>query len=258
VSTQGKGGGRRGGGGGQRSGGARSGGNRSGAERGGSGHRTKSVRIHNARSRKPSSNRWLERQLNDPYVAEAQRLGFRSRAAFKLIEIDEKAKLLRRGLRVVDLGAAPGGWTQVAVERVGAQEGGGKVIALDILDMEPVAGATVLRGDFLEAEAEADVRAAMGGQADLVLSDLSPSTTGHASTDHLRIVALVEVAAEFALSVLAPGGAFVAKVFQGGAETELLARLRKAFTRVRHIKPPSSRKASPETYLVATGFRGMD
>jgi 23S rRNA (uridine2552-2'-O)-methyltransferase len=211
------------------------------------------TRLKTAKGRPVASQRWLERQLNDPYVAAARAAGWRSRAAFKLIELDERFKLLRPGGRVVDLGAAPGGWTQVAVRRVGER---GRVVALDLLEMDPVPGATVLRGDFQEAAAEEAVRAALAGPADLVLSDMAPNTTGHTATDHLRITALAELALDFAASVLAPGGAYVAKLFQGGAEKPLLDRLKRDFAQVRHAKPPASRKDSAETYLVATGFRG--
>lgn len=222
----------------------------------GSGSRFAAVRVR-GKAHKASSRQWLTRQLNDPYVHEAKRRGFRSRAAFKLIEIDDKAKLLKPGQRVVDLGAAPGGWTQVAVERVRAgRPGGGSVVAIDKDPMGAVPGATVLAGDMTDPANDAHVLAALGGPADVVLYDMSPATVGHAQTDHLRIVALVEAAAEFALRHLAPGGAFVAKVFAGGTEQALLARLKRAFIGIRHVKPPASRKDSAEIYLVATGFRG--
>jgi len=209
------------------------------------------------KAHKPSSRQWLQRQLNDPYVHEAKRRGYRSRAAFKLIEIDDKAKLLKPGQRVVDLGAAPGGWTQVAVERVRAgRPGGGTVVAIDRQPMDAIPGATVLEGDMTDPDNDARVVAALGGPADIVLSDMSPATVGHAHTDHLRIVALVEAAADFALRNLAPGGTFVAKVFAGGTEHTLLLRLKKSFAGIRHVKPPASRKDSAEIYLVATGFRG--
>ncbi len=221
-----------------------------------SGSRFAAVRV-TGKAHKPSSRIWLTRQLNDPYVHEAKRRGYRSRAAFKLIEIDDKAKLLKPGQRVVDLGAAPGGWTQVAVERVRADRpGGGTVVAIDKNPMDPVPGATVLEGDMTVPENDARVLAALGGPADIVLSDMSPPTVGHAQTDHLRIVALVEAAADFALRHLAPGGAFVTKVFAGGTEQTLLLRLKKSFAGIRHVKPPASRKDSAEIYLVATGFRG--
>ena len=218
--------------------------------------RGKHTRVKTAGKRKSSSTRWLQRQLNDPYVAEAKKQGYRSRAAFKLLQLDEKFALLRPGQRIVDLGAAPGGWTQVAVARAKAETGGGKVVALDYLEMDPVPGATVLKIDFLDPEAPDRLKAALGGPADLVLSDMAAPTTGHAATDHLRIMGLAEVAADFAAEVLAPDGAFVCKLFQGGAEKELLDRLKRDFARVRHAKPEASRSDSSETYLVATGFRG--
>jgi 23S rRNA (uridine2552-2'-O)-methyltransferase len=190
--------------------------------------------------------------LNDPYVAAAKAAGYRSRAAFKLVEIDDKLHLLKPRGRVVDLGAAPGGWTQVALQRIGEA---GKVVALDLLLMDPVPGAIVLQGDFQDPAAEQAVLAALDGQADLVLSDMAPNTTGHNATDHLRIIALAELALDFAIRVLSPGGAFVAKVFQGGTEKDLLDLLKQRFATVRHVKPPASRKDSAELYVVATGFR---
>jgi 23S rRNA (uridine2552-2'-O)-methyltransferase len=215
--------------------------------------RDAAVRVRTARRRKPSSTEWLSRQLNDPYVAEAQRLGYRSRAAFKLIELDDRFRLLLPGRRVVDLGCAPGGWTQVAVERVGAR---GAVVGIDLAETVPIAGATILRADVHEPAAVTAIRAELGGLADLVLSDMAPSTTGHAATDHLRIVALAEAAFVVAGQILKPGGAFVAKVFQGGAEGALLAQLKRAFMELRHAKPPASRAQSAETYVIAKGFRG--
>src|SRR5688572_12890739 len=212
----------------------------------GSGSRFAAVRVY-GKAHKPSSRIWLQRQLNDPYVHEAKRQGFKSRAAFKLAELDDKAKLLKPGLRVVDLGAAPGGWTQIAVERVRAgKPRGGTVVAVDKDPMDAIPGATVLAGDMTDPANDARVMAALGGPADVVLSDMSPATVGHAATDHLRIVALVEAAAEFALRHLAPGGAFVAKVFAGGTEQALLLRLKRSFAGIRHIKPPASRKGSAE------------
>lgn len=212
-----------------------------------------SVRVRAGAGKSVQSRRWLERQLNDPYVAEAKARGFRSRAAFKLLELDGKCGLLKPGMRVVDLGAAPGGWTQVAVKAVGAT---GHVVALDILPMDPVPGATVLQGDFTEPEAEEAVRAALRGSADVVLSDMAPNTTGHGATDHIRIMALAEMALEAASAMLAPGGAFVCKLFQGGADKTLLDRLKRDFAKVRHVKPPASRKDSSEMFVVAQGFRG--
>ncbi|MCS6933281.1 MAG: RlmE family RNA methyltransferase [Acetobacteraceae bacterium] len=211
------------------------------------------VRLRAGGGRSVQSRRWLERHLNDPYVAEAKARGFRSRAAFKLLELDAKCGLLKPGMRVVDLGAAPGGWTQVAVQAVGPK---GQVVALDILPMDPVPGATVLRADFTEPGAEAALRAALDGPADAVLSDMAPNTTGHAATDHLRITALAEMALASACGILAPGGAFVCKLFQGGADKPLLDRLRRDFAKLRHVKPPASRKESSEIYVVAQGFRG--
>jgi 23S rRNA (uridine2552-2'-O)-methyltransferase len=210
-----------------------------------------SVRVKTAKSRSPASARWLARQLNDPYVAAARQQGWRSRGAFKLLELDDRFHLIRKGVRVVDLGAAPGGWTQVAVKR-----GAGSVVALDLLPMDPIHGATFLQGDFTAAEMPERMIAALDGGADLVLSDMAPNTTGHASTDHIRIVALAELALDFALRALSPGGGFVAKVFQGGSERPLLDTLRRNFGSVRHAKPPASRKESSELYVVATGFRG--
>jgi 23S rRNA (uridine2552-2'-O)-methyltransferase len=213
------------------------------------------VRV-SAKGRSASSVRWLERQLNDPYVAEARRRGYRSRAAFKLVELDAKAKLLRPGLRVVDLGAAPGGWSQVAAQRVRAgAPGGGALVAVDPATMEPLPGVEILTLDFLDAAAPRRILAALGGPAQLVLSDMAPAATGHAPTDHLRIMSLAEAALDFAEQALAPGGAFVAKVWQGGSERALLERLRRRFAKVRHLKPPASRAESAELYVVATGFR---
>lgn len=215
------------------------------------------VSLKTARRRSASSQRWLERQLNDPYVAAAKREGWRSRAAFKLIEIDDKYRILKPGQRVVDLGAAPGGWTQVAAQRVKATEGRGQVIGIDYLPVDAIAGATILELDFLDDDAPDKLKALLrDGGADVVLSDMAAPTTGHASTDHLRIMALAEAAAEFAAEVLAPGGAFLAKVFQGGTERALLDRLKRDFTTVRHVKPKASRADSAELYVLATGFRG--
>jgi 23S rRNA (uridine2552-2'-O)-methyltransferase len=216
----------------------------------GAGARGLAVRLRTAKGRSIASQKWLERQLNDPYVANARAAGYRSRAAFKLIELDEKFHLLRRGARVVDLGAAPGGWAQVAAQR------GAVVLGLDLLPVEPVPGATFLQGDFNDPEMPARLTALLGGPADLVLSDMAPNTTGHTPTDHIRIVALAELALHFAMAVLAPGGAFVAKVLQGGAERDLLTVMKHNFSAVRHAKPPASRKESSELYVVATGFRG--
>ena len=210
-----------------------------------------SVHVKTAKSRSPASARWLSRQLNDPYVTAAKQQGWRSRAAFKLLELDDRFKLIHRGIRVLDLGAAPGGWTQVAAKR-----GAASVLALDLLPIDPIHGATILQGDFTDPEMPERLSVALGGGADLVLSDMAPNTTGHASTDHIRIVALAEMALDFAIQILVPGGAFVAKVFQGGSEKQILDMLKQNFAGVRHAKPPSSRKESSELYVVATGFRG--
>jgi 23S rRNA (uridine2552-2'-O)-methyltransferase len=217
------------------------------------GGRLPAVNLRSTRRRKPSSTRWLSRQLNDPYVAEARRLGYRSRAAFKLIELDQRFRLLRPGQRVVDLGCAPGGWTQVAVERVGRH---GIVVGIDIAATTLLPGATVLSGDVRDRASPAAICEALGGLADIVLSDMAPAATGHAATDHLRIVALAEDAFALAAQILKRGGAFVAKVFQGGAEGALLAELKRDFAKLRHAKPPASRAESAEAYVVATGYRG--
>jgi 23S rRNA (uridine2552-2'-O)-methyltransferase len=232
------------------------GGGRKGSDRG-TGTRLLTERVRTARRRTVSSTRWLERQLNDPYVAEARRLGYRSRAAFKLLQLDDRFHFLRPGARIVDLGAAPGGWTQVAVARVNAgQPGGGQVVGIDILEWGPIPGAVTLTHDFLDEAAPQLLIEALGGPADVVLSDMAAPTTGHPPTDHLRIIHLCEVALDFAIRVLAPGGAFIAKVFKGGTEKELLELLKQSFTTVRHAKPAASRAESAETYVVATGFRG--
>jgi 23S rRNA (uridine2552-2'-O)-methyltransferase len=218
----------------------------------GSGTRPLTVRVKRARRRKTSSTEWLARQLNDPYVAEAQRLGYRSRAAFKLIQLDERFRLLAAGSRVVDLGCAPGGWTQVAVERIGPR---GTVVGIDLNPTDPIPGATVLQGDFTDPATAGQIREALGGPADLVLSDMAAPATGHAATDHLRIVALAEAAFAFAETVLKPSGVFVTKVFQGGASGEFLGALKRAFGELRHAKPPASRAESAETYVIAKSFR---
>ena len=211
------------------------------------------VRVKDAR-KSASSRRWLERQLNDPYVARAKREGYRSRAAYKLIEIDDKAHILKKGARVIDLGAAPGGWSQVAARRVGAPAQGA-VVAIDLLPMEAVAGVEFAQIDFLDPAAPDKLKAMLGGPADVVLSDMAANATGHAKTDHLKIMALVEAAAEFAREVLAPGGSFLAKVLQGGTEAALLAALKRDFKSVKHVKPAASRQDSAELYLLATGYR---
>ena len=209
------------------------------------------VTLKKSLGRTTGQQKWLQRQLNDPYVRAAQEQGWRSRAAFKLIELDEKFHILRPGLRVVDLGAAPGGWTQVAV-----RQGAAQVVGLDLLAMDPVPGAAFLQGDFNDDDMPDRLRALLGGPPDLVLSDMAPNTTGHAATDHIRIIALAELALDFAARTLVPGGSFVAKVFQGGTEGRMLAPMKKMFATVRHAKPPASRKESSELYVVATGFRG--
>ncbi len=217
--------------------------------------RTLHVNVKTAKARSNASARWLARQLNDPYVARARKEGWRSRAAFKLLELDARFHLLKPGQRIVDLGAAPGGWTQVALKSMGNR---GRIVGLDLLEMDPIPGATLLQGDFTEEAAEAAVLEALGGQADLVLSDMAPNTTGHGATDHIRITLLAELALDFAEKVLAPGGAFCTKLFAGGAERGMLTRMKANFTKVSHAKPPASRKDSSELYVVATGFRGVD
>jgi len=213
------------------------------------------ARLKPDKRRKPSSRAWLERQINDPYVARAKREGFRSRAAFKLAEIDDKYRLFKPGARVVDLGAAPGGWSEIATRRVGP---GGRVIALDILEMKPISSVDFLHLDFLDEGAPARLKEMLGGKADVILSDMAANATGHRKTDHLRIMALAEAAVYFAREVLAPGGAFLCKVLQGGTEAVLLAELKRDFATVKHVKPPASRSDSAELYLLARGFRGRD
>jgi 23S rRNA (uridine2552-2'-O)-methyltransferase len=208
------------------------------------------------KGRSVSSKRWLERQLNDPYVARAKAQGLRSRAAFKLVEIDDRHHLLKVGRSVVDLGAAPGGWSQVAARRVGAEDGKARVVAIDLLPMDPIAGVSFAQLDFLDPEAPGRLREMLGGPADVVLSDMAANATGHRRTDHLKIMALAEAAAEFARAILKPGGAFLAKVLQGGTEATLLADLKRDFATVRHVKPAASRTDSAELYVLATGFRG--
>ena len=214
------------------------------------------MRVKTARGRTVSSQRWLQRQLNDPYVAEAKKRGYRSRAAFKLLQIDDQFRFLKPGARIVDLGAAPGGWTQVAVERVRPQQSGGVVVGIDITPIEPIAGATVLAKDFYDDDAPARLEELLGGPADVVLSDMAAAATGDTQVDHLRIMALAETAHDFARQVLKPGGSFVAKVLRGGTERTLLDRLKRDFTKVRHVKPEASRADSAEMYVVGTGFRG--
>lgn len=219
------------------------------------GSRELKVRVKTGKSRSLSSKLWLERQLNDPYVARAKREGLRSRAAFKLIELDDKYHVLKPGGRVVDLGAAPGGWSQVAAKRVGALDGKGRVIAIDLLDMPAIPGVEFMQIDFLDPKTPDILKSSLDGLADVVLSDMAANATGHRQTDHLRIMDLVEMAAMFAHEVLKPGGAFLAKVLQGGTEATLLAGLKRDFTTVKHVKPKASRADSAELYVLATGFR---
>src|SRR5437879_336677 len=216
------------------------------------------VTVKSAGKRKLSSKLWLERQLNDPYVAQAKRDGLRSRAAYKLIEIDDKHHFLKSGITVVDLGAAPGGWSQIAAKRVGSVDGKGKVVAIDLLEMPEIAGVEFAQLDFMENDAPDKLNAMLGGGgADVVMSDMAANTTGHRKTDQLRIVGLIETAAAFACDVLKPGGAFLAKTFQSGADAELLAQLKRDFATVRHVKPAASRQDSSERYVLAMGFRGQ-
>lgn len=219
----------------------------------GGGQREMAVNVKTAYKRKLSSTLWLQRQLNDPFVAKAKAEGYRSRAAYKLIELDEKYDLLKKGARVVDLGCAPGGWLQVAGKKAGADA---VIVGIDYLEMPAVPGSDFLQLDFLDETAPDKLKAALGGPADVVLSDMAAPTTGHRETDHLRIIGLAEAALDFAEDILAPGGSFVCKVFQGGTEGQLLARLKKVFETVKHAKPKASRQDSAETYVVAIGFRG--
>jgi 23S rRNA (uridine2552-2'-O)-methyltransferase len=234
-----------------------------GAQRpGGGGRKSASdlkVRVKTSKGRKIGSTIWLQRQLNDPYVARAKAEGYRSRAAYKLKELDERYHLLRKGMRVVDLGAAPGGWSQIAAVATGSTEEHPLVVGIDYLEMDPIPGVVLLKQDFTEDAAPAALIAALGGRkADIVLSDMAAPTTGHKATDHLRIASLVEIAAAFAIDVLGPGGTFVAKVLQGGTEHELLAMLKRHFATTLHAKPKASRAESAETYLVARGFKGRE
>ena len=228
-----------------------------GQGKGGGGSRNLTVKLRTAKGRKVASTRWLQRQLNDPYVEEAKRRGYRSRAAFKLTEIDDRYRFLKPGMIVLDLGAAPGGWSQIAAERVGSAEGKGQVLAVDVSPIEPLPGVEVLTQDVSADDAPAAIRAALkGGRANVVLSDMAASATGHRSTDHLRVVALVEAALDLAEGMLKPGGTFLAKVFQGGAGGELVTWLKRSFAKVHHVKPKASRKELPEVYVLATGYRG--
>ena len=214
------------------------------------------VQVRTGGKRKLSSKLWLERQLNDPYVARAKREGFRSRAAYKLVEIDDKYHLLKSGMTVVDLGAAPGGWSQVAAKRIGVANGKGRVVAIDLLEMPEIAGVTFAQLDFLSPDAPEKLVAMMDGRADIVMSDMAANTTGHRKTDQLRMIGLVETAAAFAAEVLKPGGTFLAKAFQSGADAELMVQLKRDYAAVRHVKPAASRQDSSERYVLATGFRG--
>lgn len=214
------------------------------------------VTVKSAGKRKLSSKLWLERQLNDPYVAQAKRDGYRSRAAYKLLEIDDKHRLLKPGQLVIDLGAAPGGWSQIAAKRVGSLEGRGKVIAIDLLEIPEIPGVTFTQLDFMDDDAPAKLSAMLDGKADIVMSDMAANTTGHRKTDQLRIIGLVELAAEFAAEVLKPGGVFIAKVFQSGADADLMKVIKRDYATVKHVKPAASRKGSSERYLLAMGFRG--
>ena len=213
------------------------------------------AKLKREKRRTPSSRAWLERQISDPYVARAKREGLRSRAAFKLAELDDKFRLLKPGARVVDLGAAPGGWSEIAAQRVAPH---GRVIAIDILEMKPIAGVEFLRLDFLDATAPERLKVTLGGKADIVLSDMAANASGHRQTDHLRIMALAEAAADFARAVLRDGGSFLCKVLQGGTEAALLSELKRDFASVKHVKPPASRSGSSELYLLARGFRGHE
>ena len=226
---------------------------KAGDEQGGRGERALKVHVKTGKRRTLSSKLWLERQLNDPYVAKAKRDGFRSRSSYKLIEIDDKNRFLKPGARVLDLGAAPGGWSQVAAKRIGKS---GQIVAIDLLEFEPLTGVAFAQLDFLDPAAPDRLKAMLGGPADVVLSDMAANATGHRKTDHLKIMALVEAAAAFAAEVLKPGGTFLAKVLQGGTEGSLLAYLKRDYASVKHIKPAASRADSAELYVLASGFRG--
>jgi 23S rRNA (uridine2552-2'-O)-methyltransferase len=225
---------------------------------GGPGRRTElKVRVKTSKGRKIGSTLWLQRQLNDPYVAKARAEGYRSRAAYKIQELDERYKLFHKGQRIVDLGAAPGGWSQVAAPIIGSTEAKPLIVGIDYLEMAPIPGVILLQKDFNDEDAPDALIAALGGhKVDIVMSDMAAPTTGHRATDHIRIIALVELAADFAVRVLAPGGTFIAKVFQGGTEHELLATLKRHFATTIHAKPKASRQDSAETYLLARGFKG--
>jgi 23S rRNA (uridine2552-2'-O)-methyltransferase len=215
--------------------------------------RFKAVRVKAKHNRTESSRQWLQRHMNDPYVAQAQEDGYRSRAAYKLLQLDEKFKILKPGMKIIDLGAAPGGWCQVAKQKTSGK--GGKIVAIDILPMDPIEKIDILCMDFTDDAAPEKLKQMIGGPVDLVMSDIAPNTTGHPGTDHIRILVLAEMAAHFAIDVLAPGGTYVCKFFQGGAEKDILNLLKKHFAKTKHAKPPASRQESSETYLVAQGFR---
>jgi 23S rRNA (uridine2552-2'-O)-methyltransferase len=231
---------------------------KSGGKTGGkpAGARDMRVKVKKAGKLKHSSQLWLERQLNDPYVKRAREMGYRSRAAFKLEEMDDRFKFLKSGHKLIDLGCAPGGWCQIAAARVGLEKGKGRIVGIDLLPVDPIPGVDLIEMDFMADEAPALLTERLGGRADGVMSDMAANTTGHKKTDHLRSSGLAEAAIEFAREVLAPGGSFLAKVLQGGTEGELLALLKRDFKAVKHIKPPASRKDSAELYVLATGFRG--
>jgi 23S rRNA (uridine2552-2'-O)-methyltransferase len=218
--------------------------------------REMAVRLKTARKRTTSQQKWLQRQLNDPYVAKAKAAGYKSRAAFKLVEIDDKYKLLKPGQRIVDLGAAPGGWCQVAAQRIGSTEEDCRIVGIDLLEIDPLPGVKFTQMDFTLPEADDLLKQMLGGQANGVMSDMAANTTGHKATDHLKIVGLAEMAAAFAKDVLAPGGFFVCKLFQGGETNTLITELKRDYAMVRHVKPQSSRAGSSELYVLATGFRG--
>ena len=224
----------------------------------GGGARNVKARIKKKRGLKSSSRRWLERHINDPYVQRSKAEGYRSRAAYKLVEIDQRYGLLKPGMRIVDLGAAPGGWSQVAARVVGSTDEAPRIVAIDYLDMDPIPGVVVLKKDFLDDDAPDKLLAALGEAPDFVMSDMAAPTTGHRRTDHLRTMQLCEVAADFAVSVLKPGGHFLAKTFQGGTENELLDMLKRSFRSVHHVKPPASRDELVELYLLAKDFKGRE
>jgi 23S rRNA (uridine2552-2'-O)-methyltransferase len=223
----------------------------------GSGDRSMGVRVKTSRGRTVSQQRWLLRQLNDPYVARAKKDGYRSRAAYKLLEIDEKYRILKPGQRIIDLGCAPGGWAQIAARVTGAGAGKGAVVGIDLLPVDPMTGVILFEGDFMADDAPNNLKTALGGKADIVMSDMAGNTTGLKQTDHLRIIGLAEAALDFAREILVPGGVFLSKLFQGGETAELIALLKRDFKTVRHVKPAASRADSSELYVLATGFRAV-